>query len=173
MNLPSPVTAYIGLGSNLQNPAAQLECALQALRKQPGILMVKASSFYRSKAVGPGDQPDYVNAAVQLETTLSPIGLLDALQSIENTQGRVRGEIRWVARTLDLDLLLYGDQTIQHSRLQVPHPRMTERAFVLKPLLELAPTLRLPDGQALKPHLDACAGDDVSLLPNGSTDTWP
>lgn len=158
------VVAYIGLGSNLQDPANQLRDALQSLAETPGVSRVTVSPFYRSVAIGPGEQPDYVNAVAAIETTLSPLDLLDVLQGIEQAQGRVRGSIRWTARTLDLDLLLYGDQVIHHERLTVPHPRMTERNFVLRPLLDLAPDLRLPGGTSAAALQLACGDAGISLL---------
>lgn len=130
------VTAYIGLGSNLEDPTLQLEKAVIGLERLPRSRLLEVSGFYRSAAMGPANQPDYLNAAAALQTELSPLSLLDQLQAIEAAQGRVRGE-RWGARTLDLDLLLYGDQTFQHPRLQVPHPGLTLRPFVLIPLAEL------------------------------------
>lgn len=160
----SGVIAYIGLGSNLQDPALQLREALQSLSRTPGVSRVTVSPFYRSVAIGPGEQPDYVNAVAAIDTTLAPLALLDVLQGIEQAQGRVRGELRWTARTLDLDLLLYGDQIIEHERLTVPHPRMTERNFVLRPLLDLAPDLRLPNGTSAAALQLACGDAGISLL---------
>jgi len=147
--------AYIGLGSNLQNPFEQLEKALIALSELPQTELVCVSSFYRSVPVGPPDQPDYLNAVAALDTGLSPLELLDALQAIEQAQGRVRGE-RWGARTLDLDILLFGRQIINSTRLFVPHPCMSQRAFVLYPLAEIAPNSALPNGQSLTDWLAAC-----------------
>lgn len=158
------VIAYIGLGSNLQDPARQLRGALQSLAETPGVLQLTVSPFYRSVAIGPGEQPDYVNAVALMHTTLLPLDLLNILQGIEQAQGRVRGAIRWTARTLDLDLLLYGDQVIQHERLTVPHPRMSERNFVLRPLLDLAPDLRLPGGTSVAALQLACGDAGISLL---------
>lgn len=157
-------TAYIGLGSNLQEPARQLREALQALTDTTGISEVTPSPFYQSVAVGPGVQPDYVNAVARLQTSLSPLALLDALQAIEQSQGRERGAIRWTARTLDLDLLLYDDQIIETERLNVPHPRMSERNFVLYPLHDLAPKLSLSDGRTIESLLSACGDVGIALL---------
>ncbi len=135
--------AYIGLGSNLQAPRRQLERALEALAALPRSQVLKASRFYRSPPLGPADQPDYLNAVALLETELAPLALLDRLQALENAQGRVRTR-RWGPRTLDLDLLLYDRRRIDHPRLQVPHPGIAERDFVLKPLAEIAPGLEVP-----------------------------
>ena len=131
------VTAAIGLGSNLGDPLQQLNRAVQALSALRASELLAVSSFYGNPPMGPQDQPDYVNAAALLRTALAPLELLDALQAIEAAQGRERGR-RWGERTLDLDLLLYGEQRIAHPRLSVPHPGMHERAFVLYPLAEIA-----------------------------------
>src|SRR6478735_9520100 len=140
------VVAYIGIGSNLAQPTQQVEKAVSALKAIPATQLLCVSPWYGSTPVGgPSEQPDYINGAACLQTRLSPLKLLDALQAIEEQQGRER-HTRWGARTLDLDLLLYGDQTIHDERLTVPHPRMTERAFVLAPLADIAPHLVLPNG---------------------------
>ncbi len=151
-------TAYIGLGSNLEQPTAQLDRALDALRALPGSRVGQVSRYYRNPPMGPA-QPDFVNAVAQLETMLEPLALLDALQAIEQNQGRVRAR-RWGPRTLDLDLLLYGSQRIELPRLRVPHPGLPRRAFVLQPLAELAPDLRIPghgDIAALLERVDCSA----------------
>ena len=140
--------AYIALGSNLHTPREQLKRALNALAQLPQTQLMAVSSFYRSKPLGPQDQPDYLNAAVEISTALSPLALLDELQRIENEQGRVRLR-RWGERTLDLDILLYGNEIIQTDRLTVPHYDMHNREFVIVPLVEIAPNLILPNGQKL------------------------
>lgn len=140
--------AYIALGSNLHTPLEQLKRALNVLAQLPQTQLMAVSSFYRSKPLGPQDQPDYLNAAVEISTALSPLALLDELQRIENEQGRVRLR-RWGERTLDLDILLYGDEIIQTERLTVPHYDMHNREFVIVPLAEIAPNLILPNGQKL------------------------
>ena len=140
--------AYIALGSNLHTPREQLKRALNALAQLPQTQLMAVSSFYRSKPLGPQDQPDYLNATVEISTALSPLALLDELQRIENEQGRVRLR-RWGERTLDLDILLYGDEIIQSERLTVPHYDMHNREFVIIPLAEIAPNLILPNGQKL------------------------
>ncbi|MFZ7265684.1 2-amino-4-hydroxy-6-hydroxymethyldihydropteridine diphosphokinase [Avibacterium avium] len=137
---------YIALGSNLATPVQQLENALQALQQLPHSQLVAVSHFYQSKPLGPQDQPDYVNAVACLTTTLAPLDLLDQLQRIEQEQGRVRLR-RWGERTLDLDILLYGNEIIQSERLTVPHYDMQHREFVIVPLYEIAPNLTLPDGK--------------------------
>ena len=145
--------AYIALGSNLHTPLEQLKRALNALAQLPQTQLMAVSSFYRSKPLGPQDQPDYLNAAVEISTALSPLALLDELQRIENEQGRVRLR-RWGERTLDLDILLYGDEIIQTERLTVPHYDMHNREFVIVPLAEIAPNLILPNGQKLAELVD-------------------
>jgi 2-amino-4-hydroxy-6-hydroxymethyldihydropteridine diphosphokinase len=148
--------AYIALGSNLQDPPSQLRYALLALQALPETQLEKVSSVYRSAAVGPQDQPDYLNAVVLLTTGLSPLALLDALQQIERDQHRERS-VRWGPRTIDLDLLLYGALEINSPRLSVPHPRMAQRHFVLYPLHEISDAgLLLPDGTALATLLQHC-----------------
>lgn len=147
---------YIGLGSNLATPLAQLRSALTALTALPQTQLVAQSSFYASDPLGPADQPRYVNAVAALDTELSPLALLDALQTIELEQGRTRKAERWGPRTLDLDILLFGERQLDKPRLTVPHYHMHARAFVLYPLAEIAPDLQLPDGRALTELLDAC-----------------
>lgn len=137
--------AYIALGSNLNMPIAQLQSALKAMDRLPQTKLLNVSSFYQSKPLGPQDQPDYVNAVACIETQLQPIELLDALQYIENEQGRVRLR-RWGERTLDLDILLYDDLQLQSERLTIPHYDMKHREFVMIPLQEIASELILPCG---------------------------
>lgn len=143
------VRAYIGLGSNLDDPKGQLQRAIEALRKLPDSRLTAVSRFYRSSPMGPAGQPDYVNAVAMLDTRLEPLALLDALQAIEQQQGRVRQGERWGPRTLDLDILLYGAEMINLARLVVPHPEIKQRNFVLQPLNELAPKLVFLDGSTL------------------------
>lgn len=146
---------YIGMGSNLADPAEQLRSAVEALAQLPQTQLVEVSGFYQSDSLLPG-QPRYTNAVAALDSTLPPLDLLDALQAIENGQGRERLE-RWGPRTLDLDIVLFGDRLIDEPRLKVPHYHMQERAFVLYPLAELAPAdLHLADGRSLKALLAAC-----------------
>ncbi|SDU61314.1 2-amino-4-hydroxy-6-hydroxymethyldihydropteridine diphosphokinase [Pseudomonas moraviensis] len=146
---------YIGLGSNLADPADQLRSAIAALGQLPQTSLAGVSAFYQSDSLLPG-QPRYTNAVAALDSSLAPIELLDALQAIENAQGRERLE-RWGPRTLDLDILLFGDRLIDEPRLKVPHYQIQERAFVLYPLAELAPQgLRLADGRRLTDLLAAC-----------------
>ncbi len=159
------VTVYIGLGSNLQQPSEQVNQALQQLAKIPRTRLITASPLYRSVPLGPADQPDYINAVAALATRLSPLALLDALQAIERQQGRVREGERWGPRTLDLDLLLYGDQQIHNDRLTVPHPGLGERNFVLYPLYDVAgEDLLIPGLDTLGHLLHACPKQGLELL---------
>jgi 2-amino-4-hydroxy-6-hydroxymethyldihydropteridine diphosphokinase len=140
--------AFIGLGSNLGDREGNLRAALARLAE---LGEVRASSFRETDPVGVTDQPKFLNAAAELSTDLPARDLLDALLAIERDLGRDRArEERWGPRTLDLDLLLYGDDVIDEPGLTVPHPRLAERRFVLEPLHELAPGLLLPDGTAIR-----------------------
>ena len=139
---------FIGLGSNLSNPREQVERAFIELTRLPQSQLIARSRLYRSAPIGPAGQPDYINAVAQVETQLEPLALLDALQAIEQAHERVRLE-HWGPRTLDLDILLIDQEVINSPRLTVPHPFLTQRSFVLYPLQDIAPTLRLPDGTIL------------------------
>jgi 2-amino-4-hydroxy-6-hydroxymethyldihydropteridine diphosphokinase len=152
----APARVAVGLGSNLADPLAQVQRALDALATLPRSRLLAASSLYRNPPMGPQDQPDYVNAAALVSTALAPLEFLDQLQALEASQGRVRGAQRWGARTLDLDLLLWGREILDHPRLQVPHPGLHERAFVLYPLAEIDPDLWVPGRGALRDLLAAC-----------------
>ncbi|MDM2847257.1 2-amino-4-hydroxy-6-hydroxymethyldihydropteridine diphosphokinase [Citrobacter sp. Cpo074] len=136
---------YIALGSNLASPLEQVNAAVKAIGEIPDSRIVAVSSFYRTPPLGPQDQPDYLNAAVALETTLAPEELLSHTQRIELQQGRVRKAERWGPRTLDLDIMLFGDEVINTERLTVPHYDMKNRGFMLWPLAEIAPDLIFPD----------------------------
>ena len=146
---------YIGMGSNLAAPEEQLRSAVQALAQLPDSRLVGVSAFYQSDSLLPG-QPRYTNAVAAIDSTLPPLDLLDALQAIELDQGRERHE-RWGPRTLDLDILLFGDRLIDEPRLKVPHYHMHARPFVLYPLAEVAPaSLKLADGRTLAQLLADC-----------------
>lgn len=138
--------AYIGLGSNLNEPERQIKLALQALAQLPNSSLIVASSFYRTAPVGYLLQPDFINAVACLRTQSSPEDLLAQLQAIEFRQGRIRDGQKNRPRTLDLDLLLYNDWVLSSAQLTLPHPRMKERTFVLLPLVEIAPNLQIPPG---------------------------
>jgi len=135
---------YIGLGSNLADPRAQVERALGALGNLPHTRLQRRSRLYRSAPWGHADQPEFVNAVAELKTELSARALLDALLAIERGAGRVRDSARWGPRVLDLDILVYGEQLIDEPGLHVPHPHLHERAFVLLPLAEIASDLSIP-----------------------------
>lgn len=139
-------TAFLGLGSNLGDRHANLKNAVELLVSNPRIEVVKVSTFYETEPVGYTDQPDFLNGVVMIETDLQPSELLAVILEIENLMGRIR-TIRWGPRVLDIDVLLYNAEIIDEEGLQIPHPRMTERRFVLEPLAEIAPDLILPDGR--------------------------
>lgn len=139
----SRVTVFIALGSNLADPAAQVRTALRALAHLPGTTLVRSSSLYRNPPAGGLSQPEFVNAVARIETLIGPRALLERLLEIEQAQGRVR-DYPNAPRTLDLDIALYGDETVQEPGLIIPHPRMTERPFVLVPLAEIAPDAVVP-----------------------------
>lgn len=161
----SAVTCYLGLGSNLGDPAANLHSAIAQIAATAGIGLRGVSRFYASKPMGPQDQPDYVNAVVCVQTTLSAHDLLQALFVVERAHGRVRdASLRWGPRTLDLDLLLYGAETIDTPELQVPHPGICERSFVALPLADLAPRQVLPNGRKLQDCLQDLPCDDLYPL---------
>ncbi len=152
--------AYVGVGSNLDEPRRQVAQALGELDGIPATRVVKRSSLYRSAPVGHAAQPEFVNAVAALDTTLDPESLLGELQAIEARHGRRRSFAN-APRTLDLDLLLYDDARQRSARLTLPHPRMHERAFVLKPLLELEPEIAIPGRGRAQDLLAACAGQRV------------
>lgn len=157
-------TVYIALGANLGNPMAQLTSAVAAFDTLPASRLLRRSSWYRSRAIGPGEQDDYINGVAMLETRLSPASLLLALKQLEQSNGRVQAE-RWAARPLDLDILLYDNLQLDSEDLQIPHPRMTGRNFVLVPLYELAPGLVLPDGSSLADLVDNVGKEGLWRLP--------
>lgn len=154
------VTAFVALGSNLSGPQRQLRAAFDALARLPDTQVIAHSSLYRSAPVGYADQPDFVNAVAAIRTALSPRALLDALLTLERAHGRVR-EFANAPRTLDLDIVLYGEQVIHEPGLSVPHPRMHERAFVLVPLAEIAPDAVVPGRGCVR---DLLAGVDAARV---------
>ncbi|MDF2182304.1 2-amino-4-hydroxy-6-hydroxymethyldihydropteridine diphosphokinase [Neptuniibacter sp. CAU 1671] len=157
------VLCYIGLGSNLDQPVQHVQCALEELALLPNTVLLQHSSLYSSTPVGPQDQPDFINAVAALSTRLSPDALLDELQALEQAHQRVR-ERHWGPRTLDLDLLLYGNEVIDTDRLKVPHPYMTERNFVLYPLAEIAPMCEIPGADTLTTLLSGCTLGSLTKL---------
>ena len=140
---------YIGLGSNLSDPKKQILLAIEALKTISTCQITCLSSLYYSRPMGPQDQPDYMNAVAEMTTTLSPLDLLDELQAIENSAGRVRKDNRWGARILDLDILLFNNKVINNERLIIPHYGLELREFVLLPLAEISPELILPNRKSV------------------------
>jgi 2-amino-4-hydroxy-6-hydroxymethyldihydropteridine diphosphokinase len=156
-------TAYVALGANLGDPAATVRAAFGALANLPESRVVHGSSLYRTAPVGITEQPEFINAVAQLETTLAPEALLDALFDIELRFGRIRADKNG-PRTLDLDLLLYNDQFLELPRLTLPHPRLHLRAFVLHPLAEIAPDLLIPGRGSIAAWLPAVANQGIVKL---------
>ncbi|MDF0533197.1 2-amino-4-hydroxy-6-hydroxymethyldihydropteridine diphosphokinase [Shewanella yunxiaonensis] len=156
---------YVALGANLAQPQQQLDSACRKLTALATDHQLRVSSYYRSTPMGEVPQPDYVNAVASFNTDLKPLALLEALQAIELQQGRTR-EVRWGPRTLDLDLLLYGDEIIDLPRLKVPHYGLKQRAFVLVPLAELSPRLQLPCGTLVSNLIDDTMRNALQRLPS-------
>lgn len=156
--------SWLGLGSNLQNPVTQLKQALQRLGQLHGIEINRTSSFYRTPPWGGEQQDDFINAVVQIETSLEPLTLLHALQSIETAMGRQRSGKHWGPRNIDIDLLLYGDQVINTPELLIPHPWMHARAFVLLPLAELDARITIPGQGVVGKLLSQLECDDLCRL---------
>jgi 2-amino-4-hydroxy-6-hydroxymethyldihydropteridine diphosphokinase len=159
------VRAYIGLGSNLDEPRAHIERAFEDLARLPSARLVAVSPLYRSRPIGPQPQPDYINAVAELDTMNDPMRLLAQLQRIETRHGRIRpAPQHWGPRPLDLDLLIYGRARIQTARLVVPHPRLAERGFVLYPLADVAPELCIPGFGRLPALLARVSMDGLQRL---------
>lgn len=156
-------TVFIGLGSNLDTPHQQVLQAFSQLKALPQSEWICASSLYLTPPWGIEDQPPFINAVVKMRTHLVPLELLDALLAIEHTQGRIR-DVRFGPRIIDCDILLYGDQRISNERLSVPHPYLTERAFVVVPLYEIAPTLQLPTGQSLATVVEKFKNEKIEIF---------
>ena len=161
------VRAYIGIGSNLEDPVAQVKEAVEELKVLPDTILAARSSLYSGKPMGPQDQPDYVNAVVALDTLLSPEELLQQLQRIEELQGRERDGKKWGPRILDLDLLLYGKKVIDADGLRVPHPGMHERDFVIVPLAEIAGNLKIPGHGLLTTLINSVENHSLKKLITG------
>lgn len=155
---------FVGLGSNLDEPVRQIQAAFVALSELEQCRLLARSPLFRSAPMGPQDQPWYVNAVAGLLTRLDPHRLLDELQVLEHSFGRSRVRERWGPRTLDLDLLLFGRQVIDDARLVIPHPGLTERNFVVYPLLRIAPDLTLPDGRRLASIRDQLGSDGLEEI---------
>ncbi len=163
----TPVTAYIALGANLEDPVVQVRAGLAALATLPHTQFLVQSSLYRTAPVGYADQPDFINAVAAVSTALSPRELLDALLGIELNHGRVR-QFANAPRTLDLDVLLYDDVEVNESGLTIPHPRMHERAFVLAPLAEIAPLCEIPGHGRVSELLRSLDPQGVTRLAGGA-----
>jgi len=146
--------AFIGFGSNLQGPEKQVTRALHTIHEIPAIELLKSSSLYRSQPMGPSEQPDFVNAVAKISTELYPVDLLATLQRIEQQHERIRSTHRWGPRTLDLDILLYGDLEMNTEQLRIPHPGIREREFVLVPLREIEENLVIPGLGSLQGLID-------------------
>lgn len=160
--------AFIGLGSNVGEPVAQVRAALGALDRLPDSRLHAASALYQSHPMGPQDQPDFINAVAWLTTALAPHALLDELQQLEGAAGRQRDGQRWGPRPLDLDLLLYGDARIADERLTVPHPGVAERPFVLRPLADIAGDRVIPGNEhSVMEICTALADDSLRRLAEG------
>jgi len=158
------IRVYIGIGSNLNNPVAQVLEAVEELEMIPDTILAERSTLYSGKPMGPGDQPDYVNAVVAMDTLLSADELHKALISIEDLQGRTRDGEKWEPRIIDLDLLLYGNSTIDTPTLTVPHPGMHERDFVIIPLEEVAGNLKIPGRGHLYSLINQCKSHSLKKL---------
>lgn len=156
--------AYIGLGSNMDSPVEQLHSAILSLRELPATNLVRISSFYRTRPVGPEDQPDYINAVAMINTGLTAQALLEQMQIIEHSRGRIRN-LHWGPRTLDLDLLLFGETVINDKDLTVPHPEMHKRGFVLYPLHEISAEIIIPGYGRIENLLKNLNPADVQKLP--------
>ena len=165
--MSQPLTAYVGLGGNVGDVAATLRAAFDALGGLPQTRLLRASRLYRTPAWGRREQPDFINAAAKLETGLAARDLLDALLGLEQQFGRDRGRDtqRWGPRSLDLDLLLYGDASMDEPGLRIPHPHLHERAFVLVPLFEIAPEALIPGHASVRVAHGLVAGDGIEALP--------
>jgi len=157
------IQVFIGLGSNLNAPKEQLDQAIKSLSKLPLSTLIAHSSYYNSKPVGPQDQPDFINAVALIKTKLSPTSLLNHLQAIELNQGRVKKR-HWGERSIDLDILLYGDLSIDSKELIIPHKELANRDFVLRPLLELDENLTLPKGSSLRSLLAICPDNQLQRI---------
>lgn len=159
------VISYIGLGSNLSNPKQQIATSIESIKKLKNTTLLACSSIYHSKPFGPQNQPDYMNAIIKIKTGFSPLELLEKLHEIEMAQHRVR-EVFWGPRTIDLDIILYGDLIMTTPTLTIPHLGMRLRPTVLYPLAEISPDLILPDGVAISTLLEQCPPSSIFHIEN-------
>tara|TARA_B100002049_G_scaffold193086_1_gene150236 strand:- start:490 stop:972 length:483 start_codon:yes stop_codon:yes gene_type:complete len=155
--------AYIGLGSNMESPKQQIKSAIKSIAEIPEIQVLKSSSLYKSKPVGPRGQNDYINAVIKIETEFMPLELLGYMQDIENQHGRIRKE-RWGPRTLDLDILIFGKEIIQDKNLTIPHSEIEKRPFVLVPLAEIDSNCSIPGVGVISDLLAVNDQKDLELL---------
>ena len=156
-------TIYIGLGSNLDNPTQHIQVAIDEIKAIENFDFIKCSSLYKTPPMGPQDQPDYINAVINIQSDIKAIDVLNSLQQLEQKHGRVRLE-KWGARSLDLDILLYGNQKMNTDRLKIPHPGLYDRAFVLYPLLEIEQNLVLPNGVSLSEQVTLLGKQEIVKL---------
>jgi 2-amino-4-hydroxy-6-hydroxymethyldihydropteridine diphosphokinase len=154
---------FIGLGSNLADPIAQIKMAIKAIDSLDDVSLIAQSSLYSSPPMGPQDQPDYINAVIEIDTCLFAHTLLDELQEIELEQGRVR-QRHWGERTIDLDILIYGQNQLDDERLHIPHPGIAMRSFVLHPLAEIAPDIIIPTMGNIQQLLVDCPPDGLQRI---------
>lgn len=159
-------SVYIGLGSNLEQPFQQIKNAIVAIDELPNTKVIKDSGYFKSRPMGPEDQPDYINAVIEIETQMQALDLLKSCQAIELQQGRIKTR-RWGERTIDLDILLYADQQIETDELVIPHPGISQRDFVYMPLLKLDATLKIPGLGVLE---DSVRSDDKLAVDVTKTD---
>jgi len=155
---------YVGIGSNLNSPKQQVLSALEDINRIKNTRLIDQSSLYQSSPMGPADQPDYINAVVKIETDLTASELLTELQLLENRHGRLRTAVRWQARSLDLDILAFGDNEIHNNTLNVPHPGLSQRNFVLYPLYEINPDLSIPGLGSVSQLKEQCDIGDLTKL---------
>ena len=155
--------AYIGLGSNMKSPKQQIKSAIKSIEEIAAIQVLSVSSLYKSKPIGPQNQDDYINAVAKIDTDLMPHELLECMQGIENEQGRIRKE-RWGPRTLDLDILMFGDEIIKDDKLTIPHSDIENRSFVLAPLAEIDFNCLIPGKGMVRDLLAIIGQDDLEII---------
>ncbi len=161
--MPTSSTAYIALGSNLDSPLTHVKQAVQQIDALNECQLIARSPWYQTTAIGPGSQPDYINGVIKIATSLLPLDLLTTLQTIESRHHRTRN-VKWGPRTLDLDILLIDNLTINEPNLTIPHPQLTNRNFVILPLYDIAANLTLPDGRALAGLAQHCSRKGIKQL---------
>jgi len=155
--------AFIGLGSNIKSPKQQIKSAIKSIEGIALTQVLKVSSLYKSKPIGPQNQNDYINAVAKIDTDLMPLELLECMQDIENQQGRIRKE-HWGPRTLDLDILMFGEEIIKDDKLTIPHAEIENRSFVLAPLAEIAPNCLIPDKGMARDLLAIIGQEDLEII---------